>query len=292
MPLTGREIVTSRSYTGSLQTTTAQRVWKTETTSRAEASNWLTSQSVALGDAHPDLTGLFLDSLTYSPEADGTYTITGNYSTSGLFVLEQVNKQNRDSAPYVRVNFSTYDYTIDVPYALRVTLNVPGNPAKFIWTAQSQKISKSDVILSVEVRPNKLTLGDVAAIAKETQRVHRFAADGGANDWLFMGGNIRNASNTQDLVTYTWQRDAGDFEWVAKDAPVLSTNQNTYDPMKSGGASTVWFPYVARQPHARWIMRQNQIDPSLQPLFTTMFPYSLNALGYKNLPGLSDIMGL
>lgn len=292
MPLTGREIVTSRSYTGSLQTTTAQRVWKTETTSRAEASNWLTSQGVTLGAAHPDITGLFLDSITFAPETDGTYTITGNYSTSGLFVLEQVNKQNRDSAPYVRMNFSTYDYSIDVPYAIRVTLNVPGNASKFIWTAQSQKISKSDVLLSIEVRPNKLTLSDVAAIAKETHRVHRFAADGGANDWLFMGGNIRNASNTQDLVTYTWQRDAGDFEWLASDTPSLQANKNVYDPMKVSGASTVWFPYVARQPHSRWVMRQNQIDPSLPPLFTTMFPYSLKATGYTNLPGLSAIPGL
>lgn len=292
MPLTGREIVTSRSYTGSLQTTTAQRVWKTETTSRAEASNWLTSEGVTLGRAHPDLTGLFLDSITFAPEPDGTYTITGNYSTSGLFVFEQVNKQNRDSAPYVRMNFTTYDYSIDVPYALRVTLNVPGNPAKFVWTAQNQKISKSDVLLSLEVRPNKLTLGDVAAIAKETHRVHKFAADGGANDWLFMGGNIRNASNTQDLVTYTWQRDAGDFAWVASDTPTLTVGQNTYNPMKAADESvTVVFPNIARPPHSRWLMQQNE-NPIIKPNFSTMFPYSLNALGYKNLPGLSDIVGL
>lgn len=294
MPLTGREIVTSRSYTGSLQTTTAQRVWKTETTSRAEASNWLTSQGVTLGSAHPDISGLFLDSITYSPETDGTYAITGNYSTTGLYVLEQVNKQNRASAPYVRMNFTTYDYSIDVPYAIRVTLNVPGNPAKYIWTAQSQKVFKSDVLLAIEVRPGKLSLTDVALIAKETHRVHRFAADGGANDWLFIGGSIRNVSNTEDIVTYQWQRDSGDPDWVPSTVtPALQAGKLVFDPMKdASNASTVWFPYVARGPHSRWIMRQNSADPSLQPLFTTMLPYSLNALGYKNLPGLSDIAGL
>lgn len=291
MPLTGREIVTSRSYTGSLQTTTAQRVWKTETTSRAEASNWLTSQGTQLGDAHPDLPGLFLDSLTYAPEVDGTYTITGNYSTSGLFVLEQVNKQNRGSTKYIRWNFSTYDYSIDVPYAVRVPLTVPGNPTKFVWTPQSQKVFKTDVVLSIEVRPNKLTLADVAKIARETHRVHRFPSDA-TSDWLFMGGNIRNANNAEDLITYTWQRDAGDFAWVASNNPTITAGQNTYNDMKdSNQQPTVKFPDVTRPQHSRWIMRQNE-NPSNAPVFSRMFPYSINETGYSTLPGMSGVVGL
>lgn len=291
MPLTGREIVTSRSYTGSSQSTTAQRVWKTECTSRAEASNWLVSQAIKLGDAHPDLSGVFLDSLTFTPDADGTYTITGNYSAAGLFVFEQVNKQNRDPAKYVRWNFTTYDYSIDVPYAIRVALNVPGNPTKYVWTPQSQKVFKCDVLLSIEVRPNKLNLADVALIARETHRVHRFPSDT-SNDWLFMGGNIRNASNTEDLVTYTWQRDAGDFAWVASSAPTLNPNQNTYNDLKdASNQPTVRFPDVTRPQHSRWIMRQNE-NPTNAPVFGAMFPYSINATGYSTLPGMNGLVGL
>ncbi len=294
MPATGREILTSRSYTTDAQgRTTGTRRWRTEAVSRAEASAYLASQSVTIGSVHPDVPTIFLDSFSYEPQSDGTYDIVGNYSSTNLYVLENVNKKNVPSAPYYRLSFSTYDYTIDVPYGVRVTLNVPNAtpPTQKVWTANSTKVYKTDVLLTIEVKPAKLGLTQVAAIAKETHRVHRFAADGGANDWLFIGGSVRNASDTEDLVTYQWQRDSGDPDWVASTSPALTAGKLSYNPLNDGGA-TVWFPYVARPPHARWFMRQNPADNTLQPLFTTIFPYTLNATGYTTLPGIGVVTGL
>lgn len=296
MPATGREILTSRSYTTDAQgRTTGTRRWRTEATSRAEATAYLTGQSVTIGSTHPDVAGISLDSFSYEPQVDGTYDVIGNYSSNNLYVLENVNKKNLPSAPYFRMNFSTYDYTIDVPYGVRVTLNIPNaTPAsQKVWTANSTKVYKTDVLLTIEVRPAKLTLTQVATIAKETHRVHRFSIDGGANDWLFMGGNVRNMTDTEDVVTYQWQRDSGDPDWVASTSPSLTAGKLSYNPLRdSGNAATVWFPYVARPPHSRWFMRQNPDDNTLQPLFTTIFPYTLNASGYSSLPGISAVPSL
>ena len=245
MPSTGREIITSRSYsTDSGGRTVATRRWRTEAISRAEAATYLATAGVSIGSAHPEFSNLFLDSIAYEPNDDGTYDIAGGYSSTNLFVLENVNKKNLPGAPYFRVNFTTYDYTIDVPYGVRITLKVPNAtpPTQKVWTANSTKVFKTDVVLSIEVRPNKLDLTQVATIAKESHRVHRFAFDGGANDWLFIGGNIRNMSDTQDVVTYQWQRDSGDPDWVASTNPALTTGKNVYNPLRdSANESTVWF---------------------------------------------------
>lgn len=298
MPSTGREILTSRSYTTDSQGRTAgSRRWRTEATSRAEASAYLAGVGVTIGSVHPDVSGIFLDSIDYQPQTDGTYDIVGNYSSTNLFVLENVNKKNiLPSAPYYRYNFSTYDYTIDVPYGVRVTLNVPNAtpPSQKVWTYNSMKVAKTDVMLTIEVKPPKLSVTQVATIAKETHRIHRFASDGGASDWLFIGGTIRNANDTEDLVTYQWQRDSGDPPWEKKVPPIVpAANKLQYDPVNDlGGSQTVWFPYVTRAPHARYLMRQNPDDNTLQPIHTTIMPYALNASGYTTLPGLNVVTGL
>jgi hypothetical protein len=293
MPATGREIITSRSYsTDSGGRTVATRRWRTEATSRAEAATYLATAGVSIGSAHPEFSNLFLDSIAYEPNDDGTYDVGGNYSSTNLFVLESTNKKNLPSAPYYRVNFSTYDYTVDVPFGVRITHTVANAtpPTQKMWVPNKQKVYKTDVTLTIEVRPPRLGLSGVSLIAQQAYRIHTFNADGGAGKWLFIGGNVSSASDTEDFVKYQWRRDSGDLAWQAGVGPIA--NKNAYDPQLVSSEKTVLFPEIERKPHEVLLMKQADNGPTFWPVFYAIMPYSLNANGWTTLPGLSVVPNL
>lgn len=293
MPLTGREIVTSRSYTTDSQgRATGTRVWRTETTSRAEATNWLTTQGISLGSVHPDASGIFLDSFSFTPEADGTYSITGNYSANGLYLLENVNKRNNPGAPYYRFQFSTYDYTIDTPYAVKEkrSVSAPGATTPTVveaWTPYIQKIAKCDLVLTIEVRPNKLDAAAATLIASQANSLHKFASQ--SDYWLFISGNVQPVSDTQDLVTYTWRRDRGDNGWVSAINPTVpNASLNLYDNQ----SGTVLFPDLSRPAFFQWKMKMGANGPTDTPSFFKICPYTRNDSGYTTLPGINVVPSL
>ncbi len=294
MPATGREILTSRSYQADAQRTIASRRFRTEAVSKAEALQYAETQGLTAGGlvvrvAHPDESGIVLDSLSLEPQVDGTYDIVANYSNSNLFVLELVSKKNNGANKYARYQVSTYDYKIKMPYAVKEARNVsaPGvTPATTVqaWVPYEQEILKTDVVLTIEVRPGKLTVSDATLIAGEANRLHKFSTQ--ADYWLFVSGTVQPINDTEDIVTYTWRRDRGDNGWVSAINPTVpNASLNLYD--NQGG--TIIFPDANRPPHFDWKMKMAATGPTGTPLFWKMCPYTRNDNGYTTMPGLNGI---
>lgn len=285
---TGREILTSRSIAPDRSgTITARRKWTTEATSASEAEAWLSTQGVTLGSAYPGNTALILDKLDYAPTSDGTFEVSGDYSPSGLFIVENVNKQNAAALKYVRWRFGTYDYTIDIPWQMRIRRTTPaaaGGATIDVWTQNKQVVSKTDLTFEVEIRCAKLTLQNVAAIAGESNNQHVFPSLA-SKSWKFIGGSIQNVTDTEDLVTYTWRGDSGDFGYGT------GTNQNPYNTQ---GGNVAW-PGIARPQHCVWIVVPDPAhlgDPTFPFLFDTAEVCSRRFTGYNNLPYLTQAVTL
>jgi hypothetical protein len=289
---TATELINSRSYSTDAEGhATASRRYTTDAPTQAAAAQAVELVGGALGSTHPEHSALRLESLSYSPKSDGTYDVTANYSGSGLFVLEIIKKQNT-GGKYSRFQFSTYDYEIETPYAVKEkrTVSTPGaSPAVTVeaWMPYIQKISKTDLVLAIEVRPPKLTAADATLIADQVNSLHKFSTQ--ADYWLFVSGTVQPVSNAEDLVTYTWRRDRFDWPWVAvADPSVPQINANAYD--SQGG--TVRFPNVTRPPFFQWKMKMGTNGPTSDPSFYKICPYSLNYTGYTTLPGLTAAVTL
>lgn len=286
---TGRETITSRAIAPDRSgTVTATRKWTTEALSASEAQDWLTSQGIVLGSAsYPGNSSLLLDKLNYSPTPDGTYEIDGTYSPSGLGILENVNKQNVGAVKYARWKFGTYDYTVDIPWQMKIRRTTPaaaGGATIDVWTQNKQTVSKTDLIFEVEIRTPKLTLANVAAIAGQANSRHVFPSTP-TKAWKFVGGSIQNATDTEDLVTYTWRGDSGDWGYGT------GTNQTPYNTR--GG--TVKWPDVTRYQHEVWITVPDPAfpgDPTKPFLFDTAVTLSINDNGYTLLPYLTAAVSL
>jgi hypothetical protein len=289
---TAIERLTSRSYsTDSANQTTATRVFTTDATSQAGAAAAVNVLGVTMPSTHPEYASLSLDTIGYTPKDDGTYDVTANYSATGLFVLDIVKKQNA-TAKYSRFQFSTYDYEIETPYAVKEkrTVSAPGAGSTVsveAWMPYIQKVSKTDLVLAIEVRPPKLSVGSATLIANEVNTLHKFSTQ--PDYWLFVSGAVQPVSNTEDLVTYTWRRDRLDYGWTAViDPSIPQPNMNLYD--NKGG--TIKFPDLSRPPFFQWKMKMGTAGPSSDPVFFKICPYSRNDTGYTNLPGLTAAVSL
>ena len=286
---TSTERLTSRSYSTDVAgQTTASRQFTTDATTQAAASQAVNAIGVTMPSVHPEYPALALESLGYTPKEDGTYDVTANYSATGLFVLDVVKKQNI-GGPYSRFQFSTYDYEIDTPYAVKEkrTVSAPGASTAVTveaWMPYIQKVSKTDLVLAIEVRPAKLTASSASLIAAQVNSLHKFSTQ--SDYWLFVSGTVQPVSNTEDLVTYTWRRDRGDYGWVAVvDPSIPQPNLNLYD--SQGG--TVKFPDLFRPAFFQWKMKMGANGPTSDPSFYKICPYSRNDTGYTTLPGLSVV---
>lgn len=288
--VTGREIITSRSYSTDAQgRTIASRKFRTECVNKSEALAYAATEGLIVGSSgHPDVAGVVLDLINLQPQEDGTYDIEAQYSANNLFVLESVNKKNL-SQPYARYQVSMYDYKTKTPYAIKETRTVsaPGvTPAVTVtaWVPYEQDILKADVILTIEVRPATLTVADAALIAAQANNLHKFA--GQADYWLFVSGTVQPITDTQDLVTYQWRRDRGDNGWVAAINPTVpNASLNLYDDQ--GG--TVKFPDTNRPPYFEWKMKMAAAGPTDPPVFFKICPYTRNDTGHTNLPGINGL---
>lgn len=284
---TGREILTSRSVSvDRAGSATGTRRWLTEATSQAEVAQWLsTSQGISFGQEFPGNPSIFLDRIEYLPAADGTYGAAAAYSPNGLFVLEKVNKQNNGAIKYVRWRYGTYDYTVDIPWQMKIRRTMPpSTTAQDVWTQNKQTVTKTDLLIEVELRVPTLSLQNVALIAQQTNAVHRFPTLS-AIDWRFMGGSIQNVTDSEDLVSYQWRGDSGDFGYG------VGANQTPYNTQ--GG--TVKFPDVARPQHCVWITVPDPAhigDPSFPFLFDYAMVCSLKLTGYSQLPYLAAAVAL
>lgn len=284
---TGREILTSRSVTVDRSgNTTGTRRWTSEATSQAEIAAWLSSsQGIAFGGTYPGNGSLFLDRLEYQPQDDGTYAASGAYSPNGLFVLEKVNKQNNGNVKYVRWRFGTYDYTIDVPWQMKIKRTIPPSTTQQdVWAQNKQTVTKCDLLIEVEIRVPTLSLANVSAIAQQSGAVHRFPTLPSI-DWRFMGGSIQNITDSEDLVSYQWRGDSGDYAYGS------AAGQTPYNTQ--GG--TVKFPDLNRPQHCVWITVPDPAhigDPSFPFLFDYAQVCSIKPSGYSQLPYLTAAVSL
>lgn len=290
MTTSGREIITSQSdRLDRIGSVASSRIFTTEATTKADAIAVLATLGVYAnpttgqpnpGQAHPNIAGVFLDSLSYSPTADGTYRVDAQYSSVGLYVLEQVDKQKTNV--YFRWNWGTYDYTIDFPYAVRVTRTNPGSTVSAnIWVGMRQTVPKTDILLDIELRVPKVSLTNVSDIAKQTNTLHKFSANQ-SRTWLFCGATIRNVTDGEDLVTYQWRGESGDIKYEPTISDAAAQAGSTKDTKLYNGVKdsqnnyTLLYPSVARGQHEAWNLTPNAsglaTDP---PVFTSVAKYGI-----------------
>lgn len=284
---TGREILTSQSIsTVRAGQTVATRKFSTEATTQSAAEKWITEELtpsvVTLGSQYPGAPQLVVDRLDYSPTSDGTYEITANYSTSGLFVLDKPNKLELG---YYSWYFSWKDRNYDVPVAVREPWIINGTTVGNIWRPRKRVTTVTNVLMHLEIRTaHKLTLGEVKLIASKVNNLH--ALFGGTTDlYLFTGGEVRDGNDNAQFVTYTWEKEQKQKGFFPGGS-YLGQPKIDYDD--NGG--TLRLPDPDRNAYEDWTAFVTVNGPTFAPQFLSVPKYDKDPNGWGDLPGVNGAM--